>query len=353
MNVTNSSVIESAPDRLLAALSFLDNLVRCYSIFIHLIFFVVLVFSKKLHTRELLYVNHCTIVNSFYSFMFFFYMFSDRPNFPDQTLNSILCSMSEIAWPFSHFIRMYSILLIAAYRFLAVFKMNIYKKVNDSIISLIIPIGLVWIISLGIPISLKKIFGTISSRIFCSDGNSDSQMTIIFYVCFHYLFVMIIPSVCIITIYILIILKLKKLHKKVNKRGQMTIDVEQSISIYRTNMQRVRNNSLEITQSANFTNASKPKGEPTTKKHRKFANQFIIMCCCVLAISFVTAIFSLRNVIENYATLFVYWRPVLRVYILCTLSIIPLISLYFHPDRARLMKKIFSKRKIANQQQLM
>jgi hypothetical protein len=350
MNSTNSSTATVGQDNLLTVLTTLDFASRCYSVLFHFIFAIILIFSKKLHTRELLYVNHSTIVNSFYCLMFFFYMFSDRPNFPNETLNNILCSMSEIAWPFSHFIRMYSILLIAVYRFLAVFKMHLYKKLNDSIVFLLLPIGLVWCISIGIPITLKNIFGTTSSRIFCSDGGANSQRTTIFYVSFHYFFVMITPSICIITIYALIVFKLNKLRKKVHKIEVKTIDVEESVSIYRTNIQTVNNESLG-TQSGNALSINKSKGDLNTKKQRKFANQFILMCCCVLAISSAVAIFSLRNVIPNYTSVFLYWRPIMRVYILTTLTIIPLISLYFHPDKARIMKRIFCKKsRVASKQ---
>ena len=79
-----------------------------------------------------------------------------------------------------------------------------------------------------------------------------------------------------------------------------------------------------------------------SKKNRRFANQFLLMCITVIVSSVVHTIFSLRSVISNFFTVFYYWRPFLRSYLVTVISFIPIITLYYHPSSNSIIKKIKS-----------
>jgi hypothetical protein len=341
MNSTNSSTQTSA---LFNKIIIVDTIVRYYGVIIHIVYAIVLIFSKELHKRTMLYVNHATLVNSFYCWMLFFYIYSDRPNFPNQTLNAFLCSLSEKAWPFSHLVRMYSILLIAIYRFLAVFKTNAYKKINNSNILLLGPLAIVWAFSIIFPLILKFSFGTSPTmNVFCLDGFSTSFSNSLFYVIIYYFILAILPTICIIVIYVAIMVKLKRIRKKVTPqanqqtRTKSNLDTKNRMRIYTT--ETATGSTITRKKIINNNNLN-PNNQ---KKNRRYANQFLIMCASVVATCFALSIFSLRNVINNYLVIFFYWRPILRIYNIFVVSFVPMLSLYYHPSRVNFLKRIFSR----------
>lgn len=139
------------------------------------------------------------------------------PSTPDRVLNEILCSFSEIFWIFSIYIRMYSIFLIAVYRYLAVFKLIWYKKVNSSNFILLTPVFFIWFMSILLPIITKYLFNTKPHPVFCLDGNTMVFVDLIMYFIVNYSLMVFIPLVLVIMIYYKIILKLRQLGKKVIK----------------------------------------------------------------------------------------------------------------------------------------
>jgi hypothetical protein len=329
MNISssnNSSNQSISSDYLFRTLTIFDHIARYYGVLVHLAFVAMLIVAKEQRTRSLLYVNHATIVNSFYCIMIYLYMFSDRPSFANESLNNVLCSMSEIAWIFSSYVRMYSITLIAVYRLLAVYKPQVYKRLTDSTaLVLLAPILLVWCVSFGFPVAFKYLFSTTSGSFYCLDGYSPSYEKTIMYYAFNYTFNIIVPLVCILGIYGAIIVRLKKLAGNLHER---------------------REGAKEPKSSTNRTLASATNAQ----KQRRFAHQFLLMGFSVLASSFVTSIFALRNVINNYLSIFYYWRPVLRIYIILVISIVPLLSIYMAKPMLILRKRKKTS-KIANTNQ--
>lgn len=314
-NITNKTALY---DHLFAALMTLDIMVRYYSVIIHLVYVLIFIASKQLHRKTYLYTIHATIVNCFYSLMIFFYLFGDHPNTGNTSLDDIFCSLSEIVWPFSSYIRVNSILLIALYRFIAVFKISFYKKINDSFFILVSPVIFIWAISFIIPISLKYSLQTKGSFVFCLDGYTTVVTNSALYFIFNSIFLIIIPTFVVIRIYLIIHFKLKSLSSRVGPQYESSAG------------ERTSNN--EQTSQMN-SQVSVIKLE-SIKQHR-FANQFILMCASVVFSNMVLLIFGLRGIIYNFFVVFYYWRPVLRVFINGAISIVPVISLWYHPSRVR------------------
>lgn len=325
MNIStlNSS---SSRNRVFQVLLTIDHGFRHCTILVHLIFVLVLIWSKSLKKRTKLYVNHATIVNCFYTLVMTMYIFFERPNTKNELLNNILCSISEIMWIFSSYVRMYSIFLIAIYRYFSVFRTDIFHKLNSSLIFLVSPIFGIWILSILFPVIFKFIFQTKPSRVFCLDGSTPVFTRTILYFVFNYNLIILMPSIIIISIYVKIMIKLKESSNRVHANYILKSSKSEAI---------------------NSSNQEKEEKQNLKKQHR-FANQFIFMCISVIASAFVLSIFSLRDIIPNFFVVFFYPRPLLRIYINCSIMIVPLMSLYYHPQRKKLFRNFSFSKKSSN-----
>lgn len=323
LNVTNNN---NNIDYLFEVLIRLDHVFRYLSVLIHLIYFAVFLFSKDLHKKHLIFVNHACLVSSIYCIITFFFIFGDTPNLGNQIINDIVCSIIEIGWIFSSYIRMYSILLIAIYRYFAVFNQGVYKKISSSYLHIFGLISVVWLISIALPLISKYIFQTKVSPFLCLDGFSTLFSNTLLYFIFNYFFMIIGPSFLIVYLYGMIIKRLKELGLRVNNHLVFKVFEKSQTS-------RIKVESKTVSEIKNV------------KKQQKFANQFILMCFSVIASSIVLSIFTLRNVIPNFVRVFYYWRPLFRIYILSAISIIPIIGLLYHPNRNFIFKKFDQFRK--------
>jgi hypothetical protein len=284
----------------------------------------------------MLYSNHATIVNSFYCLIQINYTFTDHPNTGNANADEALCTLSEIIWVFAIYIRMYSILLIAVYRYFAVFKIHVYKKLNDSLLYIISPVFLVWFVSLALPLIAKFGFNTTHGYTNCLDGYSNSLTSVIQYFAFNYLLMLIIPSFFVFLIYINIIIKLKRMKNKVSNINNLRETASAIESILRDYNSIAASKNLPLShQVYTHTNTG-----TKINKQQRFANQFISMCIIVIACGIAHSIFSSRALIPNYFVVLYYWRPVLKFYLMVVLSFIPFISLYYHPCRPKLVETI-------------
>lgn len=330
MNSSNNT--PAVYDHLYESLLLVDNILRYFNVIIHLSYLVILAMSKSLQKRTMLYIHHATITNSVYGLMMFFYIFSPTPATGSKVLDKIICSLSEILWVFATYIRMYSILLISIYRYVAVFKISLYKKLNDSYFSLICPILVIWTLSLGFPIMSKYIFNTTHSAFFCIDGYSPIFLNSILYFFFNYSLMVIVPSILVVIIYLKIILKLKSISNKVRPLNGSPVS--------KTCLNSRDLVSVEGVSATNPSAQMEKTESLNSSKQRRFANQFILMCLSVVLSALVLSIFTLRNVIPNYLAIFHYYRPPFRVYINLSMLIVPFLSIYYHPSRNNFKQRV-------------
>ena len=355
-NISNNSQLlaNKMPefDLLWSVLIKVDIGFRCWGVSSHLIFLLVLIGSRSLQKRTFLFANHATLVNTFYVLNMFSYIWNDHPSFDDANLNNVLCSMSEISWIFSSYIRSYSLLLLAVYRYLATFKLATFKRLNKSKLNLTALICLCWLLAFGFPLIAKYSLGTTNSYTFCLDGYSpDAHKTIIYYV-YVYTTVILVPVPFVIAIYF-------KINRKLNSLAVGTRQQQQVVA--EANKKKTSRRSLESQQLDDFeldendlnmswrsetsheNMISRVKLNKKIDKQRTFSMQFIFMCISLVSSSFVLTIFQLRSVIPNFFSIFYYWRPVLRCYMNVALSIVPWTSIYFHPKRSEFIQKLKNK----------
>lgn len=326
-NFTNLSNSTSYDDELLLnVLLKVELAIKSLSLLEHLLYMLMLVLVKEMRKRGYLYVNHAAVTNVFFVFIQFAYSFGDEPNFADQRLNQVLCSISELFWPFSNYIRIYSLLLIAVYRYLATFRSKQFKVLNSSRTYVMCPLVIVWIVSVLFPVVFKYVFRTGPSITMCFDGDSDNHTLTVLYYCVNFLFMVFMPSFVIGYLYMLIIVRLKKISQKL-AAGEHPEGHSQSITW--------TNHSQMTTHTHN--NTDHHHHLKNTKKERHFAQQFILMCVSMLVSGCLLCLTTLRNVLPDYYGLFRVWRPVFRTLNTLSVSLIPIISIYFNPSKRKIL----------------
>ena len=301
MNYSNLSnqTIAVVQDNLFYGLTLVNQIFNYFCLAVHLTYLILMFALKDLHKRPLIFIHHAVIASIFYPASMLTFQYVDVSVISSPNVVTALCSFFEIFWPFSAYIRMYSVLLIAVHRYLAVFKLDLFKKINQSNVALFSCILASWIVSIGLTFTGKYAFSTTYSITYCLDGFSSIWLKCLLYALFYIVLAMVLPAIAIAAIYIIINAKLKML--SVN-----------------SGLSRQRN-----TSSSHY-------------KEIKFAYQFILMCLVVVLTICGIFVFSLRNVIPNFYAIFYYLRPVIRCWILLFSSLIPILSIYFSPIRVKI-----------------
>ena len=343
-NKTNST--QPPIDYVNIVLNNVNIVVDVITLALHLAYFLLIFLSDELKKRTYLYANHAIVASIFYPILMTTYLFITYPNTPDPNLNRIFCTLTETAWIFSKYIRMYSILLIALYRYLAVFYIKWYKKINDSYVLLISPLVLIWIISIGCPIASKFIFQTTVSPALCLDGNSQSFGMTLGYFFFNYTIMIFVPAALILIIYVRITLKLNSMKAKfrtpagANTLQNATLSNQaENNSVVKTKIDLTK---MEMTQNFSAGNSA---NKIEKRKEKRFANQFLVLCTFMMLTVIGFSIFQLRNIIPGYFTLTVWItvRNALKIWCAINIAASPLTSLYFHPSRSNFMKRFKSR----------
>ncbi len=217
INETSNSTRTTTPqpqttlDQLYSALIVIDFGIRVYGFVIFLIFTVFVIFSPCMRSKSSLYSTHCTFVCSIFNFMMFLYLLPISPN-------QLQCTVSEIVWLFSNYIRSYSILILAIYRYIAVFKKELFKKINDSDLILAAPLIVIWTFSIVSPIATIVGFNETSSpSVRCQDASTSSTEKTIVLDTLNFSLMIFLPSLLIIVIYCLIMQKLNSIRQVILK----------------------------------------------------------------------------------------------------------------------------------------
>ena len=347
MNETTSKITNSTEppiDYVNIVLNNINIVVAIITLVLHLVYFIIIIFSEELKKRTYLYANHAILASIFYPILLTIYLFISYPNTADPNINRILCTLTEIGWVFSRYIRMYSILLIALYRYLAVFYIKWYKKINDSNVLLISPLIIVWIISIFCPIVSKLIFQTDVSPSMCLDGSSQSFGLTLGYFFFNYTIMIFVPAVSILVIYVRITRKLNSMSSIFNKPAAANALQNKTYSDQTENQSpgktQTTSTRVEIAQNANAGNLA---NKSEKKKEKRFANQFLILCTFMIFTFLGLSIFQLRNIIPGFFTVWINWRIAIRIWVGINIAASPLTSMYFHPSRSKFIKGLKSR----------
>lgn len=309
----------------------IDEVFRYYSFIVHLVYIVFLIMTKSSQKKTFMYTNVTAITSTFYVFIYFCYMFGTTPSTSSQSFNDFLCSTSEIFWPFSNLIRMYSILLIAIYRYIGVYKVNLYKKINKTNWMLISPIVFITLVSLLIPIVGKYIFQTSPYlNAFCQDGYSPVYANCLNYFIYNTVALAVVPLVLMVFIYVKITTKLYRLRTKMTSGGG---NGGGGIRMAE-NRNSIELNNIDFALSRSTTLLTLF----VVKRDTRFIKHLVFICSAVILSTSSAIIINLKNVVPDFWDVFYFWRPILRINALFMASLVPIISFYFHPLRETFLK---------------
>ena len=276
MNKSNSTafVPDSTTILIVDILFQLDTVIRFSSAFIHIFYFWLVYKIVELRKLSLLYVHHANFVSFMFNLHYLVYYHYIHPDFGDATLNGIMCTISEVFWAMLKLLRCYSIALIATYRLVAVFKIGLYKKLNQSWIFMLIPLGVVYFICGLIFLVTKYSFGTTYGYLFCFDGSSSYLSNSTGYFIANALAGFIAPVLFTIMSYLFIRWKLFKLSIKIFSENHII---------------NSNKNNLDVSIISNFI----------MEKQTRLAKQFFFMNGCELISSLMIIGLGMRYIITN------------------------------------------------------
>lgn len=286
-----------------------------FCLLVHFAYFLLVFLCHELRVKSYLFVNHAVLSNSLVLMAALITSFID-PKTTFQSFVPIVCPIFEIYWPFSIYLRSYSIVLIAIHRYIAVFRTNLFHRINSSTLFYLSGILLVWAISLGFPFINKFMFNTTYSLFYCTDGFSSSMYNRLFYSIFTIFFAIIIPSPIIVSIYVMIIRKLRKTRSKLNEINETM-------------------NEENVERRISFIGSS----GSNRQREAKFAKQFICMLIVVVLLFFVMLFLGMKNVWSMSYFISLHWLiTVFRCFAGIVSTFIPIFSIYFNPSRKRFLK---------------
>lgn len=312
-----------------------DYAMRVFTLIVYIVYFIVVSLSKELKHLSFIHMHHTNLIGLFISAHYTVWIISDLPTFEDKNLNNVLCSLSETFWAVTKHARAYSILILAIYRVIAVFKVNIYKRFIKSKLISIGSISIVWIVSGLLFIISKFSARTLPGLIYCYDGYSTNAESSLLYYSVTSLVGYILPVVFVIVLYAIIRVKLFKLTKSLSKET----DNEQCVKVI---------DLAEFeTSTMNGVQKKKPKKQRNIKIHKHkekhLAHQFIIINSFEVGSICAFMLLSLSNIFPILNGNLYFLRQFLRILNLICQSAIPIISVVYNPAILNFCKVFFSK----------
>lgn len=137
---------------------FIDFTVRGFCLLIHVVYFIIVASCKDLKKLSFIPMHHACLIGFVTALNYCIWIPWDKPNTGNSTLNSILCSLSEVIWALTKYCRCYSILVLALYRLVAVLWVNLFKRIVNSIRVYLLTTILVWIIPGGVSLPILTLY---------------------------------------------------------------------------------------------------------------------------------------------------------------------------------------------------
>lgn len=307
MNTTINETI-SIPNSFQNILNTLDIFVRCTFLTINTSYFLLVFLIKDLQKISYFNMHHSNFIGLCLSIIYCSWINQTNPTIKNEFLKDFVCSLSEIGWSLFRTARAYSILALAAYRYLAVYHSHLFQKVSMSKGYTFLTVALVWFIPTIIFIVFKFAFDT-KPGLLCLDGFNSNLFDSITYYAFTTVLGLMMPIFLVVFIYILI-------HNKL-------IQVASSVG---------KNCDLKKTQK--------------NIKESKLVHQFIILNMLEISSCFFWILINVSSWIPNFNTNFYFLRQIWRILNNCSQSIIPIVSIVYHPKRIKFRRLIFRNNKI-------
>jgi hypothetical protein len=362
----------------------LDYVVRVIAVLVHFVYAAFVISLKEYRSRTMIYLHHVNAVSMLYCLHFVVYIGSRAPNFDNNTLNETLCTLSELAWMNLKLMRALSLLMLAVYRYLAVYRLTLYRRLNGSMTLLVALVPLSWLFSVSISLIFKYAFRTSYAPFFCTDGfSSESFALAMAYYALSALVAVLVPTICVYSLYKRIQRKFNSLSVRLNRKSnkidtmftntintatvvvdrqadQIVHQKTKSISKQHRSTQgaiyyivlaaATATGSSSVTTNyqgrAKSNDVAASQSRKTLKAEFKFAKQFASINFFTIMSSLFLLLTNMQLVIASYPqyaeldkSLSVV-RPLLRIAFLLAQSMIPIVCIMFNPLSSELVKKL-------------
>lgn len=317
-------------------INYVDYIIRVYAFIVYMVYFGIYLGKSDLRTRSYLFLNNVNLIGFIYVIHYTFYLGTRTPNFDDDTLNDVFCTLSEYLWMWLKLTRSLALLLLALYRYLGVFHLKAFKRFNDSMLMLVGVIMGSWLMSIILCVILKYSLRTTYSNWFCTDGASSSLANSIVYCAISLMVFELFPTGIILFLYFKIFAKLAKLKK--------SLSLGNKSQSKRTNEQEPTSNRIfpisipipirSIVESSE-TKKNKAEALSNNKKQNRLSTQLLIINILTVFGTILMGLIDFQVVITIHPalvfldTLLEQVRPMLRSFLIFSQSFIPIVSIVF------------------------
>lgn len=289
-------------------LKYAEILVRVGCLTTHLTYFVVLINIKKLRTQTHFFMHHMNLVGLLYVVHHMFYFYYSHPINMDPETSNLLCTLSEIFWGMLKYLRPYSLVLLAIYRYIAITNVRTFKIINQSSYMIVSSVIILWTMAFVIFMVMKISFSTTYEFYNCLDGYAINWHSLINYYVFTTFFAELVPFVLIFVMTIIILHTLKVKMIKLTPPKLVINSIYQIYPDPRANIQSY------VMDGINFD--------------RKLTKKLILLTIFYFFVILTSFLFNLKIV---FTDVYLY-RLCLRMINLFFQATIPILSIYYFAD---------------------
>ena len=332
MYSTNFTYLPESNGILINFLLSMDKFVRVLALFIHIFYFLIIIFIKELHQRSLVYVHQINAYGFLFCFHFFFYIGTDTSyNFNNETLNAIICTGSEILWAMLKYYRSSSILLLSVFRAFAVYRNNDFKKWSRSNLILTFTIIVVIFISFSMSLLLKYIFSTTHAKVYCADGYSEKLEDAHYYFYLNIVFTIGLPEFIFIFLFLITKRKIENSERNFTIHNQTPKNIEICV------IKKLRHIFVFI-----FTIRIKSQ----TQKNLILQLLLITLALNISMIAFLCL--NITNLHYIFLEELFSLRLTVRIIAISSQAFVPIVSIIFQKKIIQVLKKIKSRMSLKN-----
>jgi hypothetical protein len=268
-NKFNISLKNSSTTSTSELIGYFDKSTRFLLLISYLIYFLITIIFKKTRKFQLVQLHHVNFCGFLLSILTACWSFNSYPAFTNQNLNIFICYISETLFGTIKYTMSYSILILAIYRYFAVFKNHVYKKISNSYVYALISIFFSWLISLAIFFISKYSIGS-TYGYQCLDGNGNGSLKrVLIYFSITNSIGFLMPYMIVVLIYVCIQNKLNEISVNLSRNNSR----KNSKAHHTSNTSLFKKRKLSNNQNNNDLECNKIK----THKERSFTLQLVLI----------------------------------------------------------------------------
>jgi len=350
VNKTNITIITDS------FVNYMDSIMRVVSLLVYIAYFISIAFIKSLQTRHLLFLHNVNLAGFIYILHYVAYISSQSPTTSDRHLNEIMCYLSGMLWLIVNFSRTFSVLLVAAYRYCAVYHINFFKSFNKSRLQMLMSVLATWLFSIILSFILRYSFPTKYSVFYCFVGDSPHMDIVISFMVTNCFLSIVVPTLITLVLYIRILQRIHQINISLTRIKKPSLSKNPGWFFNKV-IPRIVKPRIDESQSTLETsvsgrvgsnNSSNGFGPGYNKESRSRQKLLALQFIMINGINILGSVFSvLINISLNIATsdggrnlgsleTFQYLRPIFRILFILIQTLIPPLSLINRPWRYKI-----------------